>query len=288
VILDDFNLYQLVGKSWINTDIDSLAHCVDPKHFKSYPYAVEYLYNSRGFRDREWPDDLSNCVWCFGDSFTVGLGSPVTHTWPSLLEDKLNQRCINVSLNGASNFWIARKVIQVLEKIKPKLIVIHWTFTHRIESHDSSKSDEDRRQFADPSRTTEMMLFDFFDILHTLKTVQGNTKIIHSFIPDWSTVTTEEIREYRWNFFKGSEWPACPKTHAELNLLNAKILKEVKQISELYNILVDSFEYYKVLESELNKILHIPEFIKLDFARDGYHYDIKTATKFVNEILTLL
>jgi len=32
----------------------------------------------------------------------------------------------------------------------------------------------------------------------------------------------------------------------------------------------------------------VPEFEHLDWARDGHHYDIKTATRFVDQIVPLL
>ena len=72
-------------------------------HFLSYDYPINYQHNSRGFRDSEWPNDLDNIIWCVGDSFTKGLGAPVEHTWPSILQNKTNKRCLNVSINGASN-----------------------------------------------------------------------------------------------------------------------------------------------------------------------------------------
>jgi predicted RNA-binding protein with EMAP domain len=48
-------------------------------------------------------------------------------------------------MDGASNKWIARKVIEILKIIKPKLIVIQWSYIHRDELNDSILSDEDRR-----------------------------------------------------------------------------------------------------------------------------------------------
>ncbi len=74
-----------------------------PKEFLDYPYPISYSYNSHGFRDDEWPDDLSNVIWCIGDSFTTGVGVPFDHRWPNILQSKINKRCINLGIDGASN-----------------------------------------------------------------------------------------------------------------------------------------------------------------------------------------
>ena len=77
MILPDFTISSKINQNWAYSGMDSPDLCLDSKHFKSYPYSVSYQYNSRGYRDHEWPDDLQNAVWCIGDSFTVGIGSPV-------------------------------------------------------------------------------------------------------------------------------------------------------------------------------------------------------------------
>ena len=89
MILPDFVLPTRANQCWAHSGIDSHNFCKDPLHFKSYPYKIEYVYNSRGYRDQEWPESpeqLKNSIWCLGDSFTVGLGSAVSRTWPHVLE----------------------------------------------------------------------------------------------------------------------------------------------------------------------------------------------------------
>ena len=70
------------------TGMDSPELCLDKEHYSNYKKKVEYQYNSRGFRDHEWPEDLSDVIWCVGDSFTEGLGQPFGETWPCLLQEK--------------------------------------------------------------------------------------------------------------------------------------------------------------------------------------------------------
>ena len=95
--------------------IDSLEHCLNLGYFRSYAKNIVYAYNSLGYRDEEWPSDLINHVWCVGDSFTVGLGQPYDETWPKLVEKQIGNRIINVSMNGASNDWISRRVQSIID-----------------------------------------------------------------------------------------------------------------------------------------------------------------------------
>ena len=137
MILSDFILHSRVNAVWQFSGMDSIEECRDKKHFKNYPYKVEYVYNSRGFRDTEWPEsleELKNAIWCIGDSFTVGLGSPLEHTWPYLLQQQTGRRCINVSMDGTSNEWIARKGISLVNTISPDIVIAHWSYTNRRES----------------------------------------------------------------------------------------------------------------------------------------------------------
>ena len=126
MILPKISNYSKINLRAKFSGMDSDAKCPDKKQFKSFPYEVDYHYNSRGFRDLEWPDsldELKQSIWCIGDSFTVGIGSPIDHTWVRQVELKTKKRCINISLDGASNFWIARQAKHILTTINPKIII---------------------------------------------------------------------------------------------------------------------------------------------------------------------
>jgi hypothetical protein len=187
MILSDFVLLSRVNQTWSYSGIDSLEHCMDKKHFKSYPHEISYNYNSRGFRDTEWPDDLEklkDAVWCVGDSFTVGIGSPIEHTWVCQVSKQLKKQTINVSMDGASNEWIARKVIQICETVSPKLIIIQWSYTNRREHKDLKLSDEARRIHCEKHAENN-------DIENTISCIESVVKkstsnVIHSFIPDFA------------------------------------------------------------------------------------------------------
>jgi hypothetical protein len=177
--------------------LDTVADCLDKQYFKNYPYAVEYKFNSRGFRDTEWPDsNLSECIWCVGDSHTVGMGIPREHTWSYLLQEKTKTRTINVSMDGASNTWIARKASSIIESIKPKNIIIQWSYLHRRERFSIRLSDEDRRLWhADDFFDLEANIISTFSNIEQVNNIaktQG-VNIIHTFIPHCVSLDDKEL-----------------------------------------------------------------------------------------------
>ena len=185
MLLPEFKLSTRKNQLWTESGLDCLELCLDMEHYKNYPYPVEYKYNSRGFRDAEWPDsmiELQNSTWCIGDSFTVGIGSPLSNTWVNILQTKTNHRCINVSMDGASNKWIARKAIEVLNVIKPKNMIIQWSYLTRDESTDVTKDDEDRRLPDINLSLTELYLINY-KLIKATELQKNNCNIIHSFIP---------------------------------------------------------------------------------------------------------
>jgi len=237
-ILPDFILKDFVNTETRYTGIDSPDKCLHKHNFKNYPYPISYKYNSRGYRDSEWPENLDECIWCVGDSFTAGVGQPYNHIWPQVLSNKLNIRTINVSMDGASNDWISRKIQKIAEIIKPKTIVVQWSYANRREKqlNDGEVLDDyDRRiHFLKDQQSLD-------DALHTIQCIknsinacnQSNTILINSFIPDF--IDPEYIKRF-WN---------------EFDKLNTPVIK----------------------------------YRPIDWARDTYHYDIKTATIFVDKLI---
>ena len=111
--------------------MDCVENCFDKKHFKSYKKQISYQYNSYGFRDEEWPADLTDVVWCVGDSFTVGIGQPYEETWPKVLEKKIGKKCLNLGEDGCSNDTITQRVQEIYRSHNPRLIIVMWSYFHR-------------------------------------------------------------------------------------------------------------------------------------------------------------
>jgi hypothetical protein len=306
MILPSFILRQTANQQLKHSGIDSLKSCLDKEHFKNYPYEVDYQYNSRGYRDQEWPDDLTNVVWCIGDSFTVGLGSPRERTWPYLLENKLNQRTINVSMDGASNNWIARKTKDLFTEITPSLVILHWSYLHRreITTHsyvedyinkewvnfyncvkDSSWPACDHRQdFKNLSESIQQEIW----------TKHYTTDLERWLNPNIATIVDDEhLRSF---------CSLDPKD-GEIEDYNNTIecIESVESVKPAGTTIIHSFIPYfhgtkgndplmlrTMAHLELKEYTHTPLLEILDLARDSHHYDYKTAKKLVAMIVNLL
>lgn len=180
--------------------LDTSQTCRDPEYFAAFPHAVEYHYNDRGFRDANWPDqDLDQCIWCVGDSFTTGIGSPLEHTWPQVLQAAIGRRIINVAMDGASNEWITRRVVSIMQEVNPRNVVVLWSYLHRRESLDTSQTDLERR-FHSIKTTYEEDTDHFFAC--TDKAIgPWKDNIVHAMIPkagkpdqNWDAVRSHDPR----------------------------------------------------------------------------------------------
>jgi len=276
MILPDFILHSRVNARWDYSGMDSIEDCFNKKHFKNYPHTVKYVYNSRGFRDAEWPEsieELKNAIWCIGDSFTVGLGSPLEHTWPYLLQQQTGRRCINVSMDGASNDWIARKTQAIIKEINPTDIVIMWSYTHRRENKNLLLSDESRRIWAVPDGD----IVNFTSCLDSIK----HPGIKHCVIPEGEYYISDLFNNLTdtYNNVKGPLWPQINNYDDFLNLPN-KVVHELKTVFKLYDFLLNSFR-----EIEENKWFYNMLYVKqLDYARDYNHFDKLTSQWLVEQI----
>lgn len=84
---------------------------------------VTYNFNSHGFREVEWDNNLlNNSIWCFGDSQTAGVGNHKEQTWVYQLELKTGVKTLNMGIAGSSNDTAARTLVSALQHAKPKAI----------------------------------------------------------------------------------------------------------------------------------------------------------------------
>lgn len=284
MILPDFVVPSRINQRWDYSGLDSEEHCRDLKHFKSYPYVVEYKYNERGFRDQPWPDslnELKKCIWCVGDSFTVGLGSPWEHTWPWLLQQRTQIRTINVSLDGASNNWIARKSIKILQEIVPKILVIQWSYINRRELDYDFILDREWYKFYHNIKDSSWPDCD-----------RKNRDSLPSYIID-------EIASVHggWSeFFVDDEQrrivaSACTNEEDIENTLSCIALVDQANVdTKLIHSFIPGFvpnKFKGVIESKISN-LHVPEIKVLDWARDRHHYDICTSNHFIDQVMQLI
>ena len=307
MILPDFVLPTRANAQWDYSGIDTAELCVDPRHFKQYPYAVQYQFNSRGYRDQEWPeslDELQSAIWCVGDSFTVGLGSAVEHTWPWLLQQHTGRRCINVSMDGASNDWIARKACAVLATVAPAHVVIHWSYWHRREAPAQELleylSEQAWPEFYAAVKGPAWPPSCSWDQVSQLPNLIQQEIKHHWVEPD---VSDEDLC-----FFSRDERRRSADfvVDDQANSQHIKHCIDCVQAANTHSKIVHSFipeftqqdmphkrahsvdKLTQLVHSILSDIDYVPYFPKLDLARDGHHYDIKTAELFVQQLLVKL
>jgi hypothetical protein len=291
MILPDIVLPSRQNQIWTESGIDTLKDCYDKKHFKSYPHLIEYRYNSRGFRDTEWPKtlkELKDAIWCVGDSFTVGIGSPREHTWPYILQQQIGCRVINISMDGASNNWISRRAVDIIKNINPTAMIVQWSYIERREQPNKCLDQAWTQMYASvrDQLWPDNISLENFNILP--EHIQNELLTGHTQFQVWKCGLTDE--QLRLPYIKSTDEEDIDNT--------IKCLKSVNQVATPTNKLIHSFIpdfvnrlYKQSFTNQLSKIsstLIIPEIIKIDTARDGYHYDIKTATKFVESIVPLL
>ncbi len=284
MILPDFILHSRVDARWDYSGSDSPGPWnVNKKYFKNYPYPIEYVYNSRGFRDAEWPesvDELRNAIWCIGDSFTVGLGSPLAHTWPYLLQQQSGRRCINVSMDGASNEWIVRKTQRLIEEINPTAIVIMWSYTNRREKNDNSLSDEDRRIHIGTTNDLKNII-NFKSCIDSV----SHSNIIHTAIPnayDSQNLFINCINTI-YNDVADISWPQEIANRTKLESLPLHILNELKFKFKVYNEISERIDIIEILDY-CDRVYKIKQVTQLDRARDYFHFDKLTSQWLVEQI----
>jgi hypothetical protein len=273
MILPNFVLPSRVGQTWQHSGIDSPDRCLDKKHFESYPRNIVYHYNSRGFRDIEWPDtldELNSVIWCVGDSFTVGIGSPLEHTWPYQLQQVCQQRIINVSLDGASNQWIAKQVLDILAAFPMAKIIVQWSFLHRRESHAGQQL----------HHAPTLSLFDDIDLWQRCLELLPN--VTHSVIPDAAPgIDRKEVVGW-WNNSRLPNWPSTMP--AKFEDFESAWIEHLRKQNVLENF---QAHFYTSKLMEDHKVIYVQRQPN-DLARDGFHYDVKTSQWFVEKLKLIL
>lgn len=301
-ILPDFVWWSRRGFQGTYADIDTIDNCMDERHFKAYPWPVHYVHNSRGYRDQEWPEsaaELKQCVWCFGDSFTVGFGSPRDHTWTFLLQQQLQRRCVNVSINGISNEWIVRKFRSLLTQVVPDTVVIHWTYTHRRELRDFNLlavANEYWKTFYNNVKAEEWPQdVDLQDFNKLPGYIQDEIKNIH-YTPGLDRFEFDQSYEGMYDEDRVVHYSSDTEEQDTENAIEC--IDQTQKLAEHHGIkLIHSFIplFAKTAQADIivqhmlqQDLKLVQPLVRLDLARDGLHYDIKTATHLVQQIIQLI
>jgi hypothetical protein len=142
----------------IQKDIDTLSNNIELYNFynKEIPFGIVdiqnnylknknyYLYNNYGYRTNIENDKLDlnkkDKIFCFGCSFTFGLGNKYEETWPHFLSRYFsNYNIYNFGVNGSSIASIVRRIYQFIKNIEynnfeyPEYVIIYFPDFYREE-----------------------------------------------------------------------------------------------------------------------------------------------------------
>lgn len=267
MILPNICIPELSNKKFDFYDPDTFKNCRDKNHFLDYPFDITYQFNVRGFRDQDWPNDLSDVIWCLGDSATLGIGSPNDFSWPSQVEKITGKRTINLGIRATNNFIIATIAFEILKCVKPLNILILWTFFER-RPHYHHQYFENLKE-----SSIQLVLDDEYDHLVYFQTcldqinrVNCDSKVIHGFAPYAWTGMLIDVNEI-WQQIRDPSWPASIDDFESLPI---DIKNEIINMhTGAYGKMKSAFAWQKI-KNNLNKI---DDFVIKDTARDGWHWD---------------
>ena len=171
--------------------LDDPKHCKkDVDEFHKWPDGdkISYAFNSRGFRDEDWPDtieEMRKAIWMVGDSFTMGMGIAYDQAYKRAMEKATGKRVIDISLDGTWPSWRRRIALKITREIQPELIFVHWGYIWRYKRKYRTLAQEVRDTIF---KNQEQSAMDGF--IKTFRTLwdepKGQTKLIHNFLPKFA------------------------------------------------------------------------------------------------------
>ncbi len=148
----------------------------------------DYLFNSWAFRGSDYSQFVGKPVnICLGDSFTLNIGGPVEHSWPSQLSKYFDIPTLNFGIDGAGNDTIRKIYDWAIKTFDVKNTFVMYSFFQR--RYDSEQ--KVLQHYDESSIAINNNNFKYFE----------NHKIDHcyfTFLPAWcwSTEENEYINAY--------------------------------------------------------------------------------------------
>lgn len=277
--------------------------------FLNFPNSVVYEFNSRGFRDHEWPNNeqLKDAVWCIGDSFTLGIGSPFDHIWPQVLQRRSNRRTINVAMDGASNEWISMMAKYILKEIKPTNLVIMWSYLHRRYGGLSTLNNNQRDDLLTEGADKYWKLF-YHDVRLETWPLEAPSLKDFAQLPEHIRRDFRDVHVNNWLIVADDLGSARISDDLDRRI-HAEITRNRDDVENIKSCVLDT----KSLQGDTNIVQsiipqfaptkYVPEVLEflaqqapcleyfdrpLDRARDLHHFDIKTSEWIVDQLLPLI
>jgi len=125
------------GRIQNNTRIDWFPNEKEnPELYKHKKF--DYYFNNYGFRsihEEDYHLDDDNDIWCFGCSFTVGIGVSKEDMWPAIVQRETNRKVKNFGVGGTGPATTHRLLRSWYDAVhtKPKKILVLGFFPGRDE-----------------------------------------------------------------------------------------------------------------------------------------------------------
>ena len=213
----------------------------------------------------------------------MGVGCPVEHSWPAVLEHRTGRRTVKVAMVGASNDWIFRHAKSVLQDVSPGYMVIHWSFLHRREATLEDTREKSWQDYYQKIKSAEWPACAYQDRSSLPDWIQQEIKLLHDEFDD--DVDDEQRRLLTLDPMISDQ---------------AQVDHTVSLIQQLELMATDTVLIHSVVpgfaeptagdlfthQMKALGVNFIPEFDPIDRAADQQHYDIKTSGWFVDQILS--
>lgn len=128
--------------SWLDVDNEQRwhQHMRDPerqqqliKYGYDKPGIITYSLNSHGFRSDEF-DDSPGFI-ALGCSFTMGIGLPVDHVWPSMVSQDTGLKAWNLGIGGCGLDTCFRMLYSYIDVLHPRFVMLLMPDPDRFETH---------------------------------------------------------------------------------------------------------------------------------------------------------
>lgn len=205
MLIDDFTLPGQRVRSCKYYGLDSPTK-IRPKNpagrFEEYPVQdFDYQFNSWGFRGPEYDQFIGTPVnICVGDSFTVNLGGPIEHSWPSQLQEYFNIPTLNLGMDGAGNDAIRIVYDRAIKMFDVQHAFVMYSYFHRrlVDNEFTHYNGKKKTGMKPAPLNTDEENFSYFEDQY-IDDAYG------AFIPKWCYTETE--LQYI-QFFESFDYPA--------------------------------------------------------------------------------
>lgn len=246
--------------------MDHPDHCIDKEWFENYPVQdFDYQFNSWGFRGPEYDQYIGKTVnICLGDSFTINLGGPIEHSWPSLLQEKFDIPCLNLGMNGAGN-----DAIRLVCERASKMFDVQNTFV--LYSYLN-------RRLVNGVFTSEPC--DHLDNVEYFKQ-QVISDCIYQFLPAWNY--TLEEQEYLYDMAKPYIHETFWREGIQRSLVSEDAYNNLKGADwPAYKKFIDGAHPHMDITSEE---FRLPLKYRFSTNRDGHHMNLDSNQKLVESLI---